>query len=187
MKWVLVLLALVFSACIPRFVLVPTNNLFSATVGNTPLPIEGGLFVYKTEKYELRVGVEDAVLQEGQTAGDGAESIEYSLKNLQTNQAIQVIYDESAITLVSGNSSRVSSAGVRYIEMDRSIPNTIVPPGGSVSNIFFPINNRSFVDREWKITPLFKLPIKDPIRIGLFVTLGVGTAKETVNVVFTSK
>jgi hypothetical protein len=96
------------------------------------------------------------------------ESLRFSLTNKSDNP-IKLKWNESAYVDANSESHRVMHAGVRYIERDKELPPTIIPPNAKVSDLVIPVDQVRFgtnkwyesqTDRHWYQKPLFPKPDK---------------------------
>ena len=61
----------------------------------------------------------------------------------KTNQAIKIVWNDSALTY-GGTSSPLLPDGVKYMDAEKAKPDTIIPPGATISKTFVPASNVSF-------------------------------------------
>ncbi len=61
----------------------------------------------------------------------------------KTNKAIKIVWNDSALAW-SGNSSQLLPDGIKYIEATQSKPDTVIPPGMTITKIVTPSSNVYF-------------------------------------------
>jgi hypothetical protein len=84
----------------------------------------------------------------------GLRGIGLSIRN-KSNDAIEVVWDQSVYINEEGNASRLTKSNVDFVEKDRPQPNTMIPPGAKLSVTVFPVDRIAWNDGKWEQTPLF--------------------------------
>ena len=76
----------------------------------------------------------------------------------KTANPIEILWDRVSFVDTESEAHRVIHEGVRYIERDRALPPTIIPPGASASDSLFPTDYISYDSKEseWKVRDLFE-------------------------------
>jgi len=79
--------------------------------------------------------------------------ITFVLKN-KSESPIEVLWDQSSFINEAGESSRLVHGGVKYIDKDRSQPNTLIPPLAKLSETVYPSDYIEFSVGKWRKRPL---------------------------------
>lgn len=90
----------------------------------------------------------------------GETQFDFVLSN-KTDHSIKIIWDEAAFIDRDGTTSRVMHTGVKYVDRNNSQPPTVVPRGGTVTDVIVPTDRVYYSSSEygggWNIAPM--LPI----------------------------
>ncbi|TMQ28905.1 MAG: hypothetical protein E6K65_11360 [Nitrospirae bacterium] len=105
------------------------------------------------------------------------EQIGFELSN-KSSLPIRILWDECAYIDPSGGSFRVLHEGVRFIDRDKPMAATIVPPGASVRDLAYPTAYVSWPGSDWTQKPLFT--IGQSVSFGIFLTLEIGGQKKSL-------
>lgn len=109
----------------------------------------------------------------------------FSVKN-KTSEPSKIIWDESAVVVPEGSSSRVIHDGVKYSEMENSQPPTTIPPGANLDEYVGPINKISYSSNSgWFEEGLF-LEFSSGDSASMFLALDVNGQRQNINVVYTA-
>jgi hypothetical protein len=190
---------------VPRVASAPASDYLSveATVNGEPVELApaGQNHILDTPSYNLAIGPspdmfhmidkseDDAygdfsVLESLQlnieTSDRNPSGLAFSLLNKSEN-AIQIIWDETAIVGLDGSASRVVHEGVRYADRENSQPPANVPPNARIDDFVVPSNAIYYSSNGgWDEEPLFKeLSIGD--RVSLFLVVMVDGEKQNLN------
>lgn len=106
------------------------------------------------------------------------EQIGFELAN-RSSVAIKIIWDECAFVDQAGRSHRVIHEGVRLLDRDKSVAPSLVPPGASIRDMFYPASYVSWTGSKWDHAPLYSDSDAVPFTLGLFMTLEVGAKRQT--------
>lgn len=69
----------------------------------------------------------------------------------KSKKPIKIIWDESSIVSTNGTSDRIIHTGVKFINIDRDQPPSIIPPGAKQRHVIAQASKVSWIDREWEI------------------------------------
>lgn len=109
----------------------------------------------------------------------------FSVQN-KTSEPSRIIWDESAVVVPEGSSSRVIHDGVKYSEMENSQPPTTIPPGANLDEYVGPINKISYSSNlGWFEEGLF-LEFSTGDSASMFLALDVDNQRQNINVVYTA-
>ncbi len=100
---------------------------------------------------------------------------------------IRVIWDESAFVDQNARTHRVMHEGIRFIERDRPMPPTPIPPGAKLADLLFPVSYVYFVSGSyggWRQNPLYKDSDTIPFTLSTLLTLEIGPQKRSFTYVF---
>jgi hypothetical protein len=111
--------------------------------GNTTLVEEGDINKY---------AYSDSIINIIFTKCDDGFSFE--LKNL-SEHSLKVIWDEASYIDNSGLSTKIMHKGIKYSDKSTFQPATTVIKGAKIQDVVIPIDNVTFEDNGWKISPLF--------------------------------
>jgi hypothetical protein len=99
--------------------------------------------------------------------GFGEKDISFTLEN-KTNHTILIKWNNSAIVDLNGESQRIIHSGIKYSEMNNSLPPTVVVRKGKISDSLTPTNRihyregyyGHYISRspEWVTLPLINPP-----------------------------
>lgn len=108
-----------------------------------------------------------------------------SVKN-KTSEPARITWDESAVVVPGGSSSRVIHDGVKYSEMENSQPPTTIPPGANLDEYVGPISKISYSSNSgWFEEGLF-LEFSSGDSASMFLALDVNGQRQNINVVYTA-
>lgn len=102
----------------------------------------------------------------------------------RSQSLIRLIWDESVFIDRNARTHKVTHAGIRFIERDRSMPPTPIPPGARLEDLFFPVTYVYYVSGRyggWNQLPLYKDDDPVPFTLGIFMTLEIGAQKKAFN------
>ncbi len=108
------------------------------------------------------------------------EEIGFSLLNL-TDAPMLVHWDESAYVDQSGRSHRVIHLGVRYIDRDKPMVPSIVPPKTRLEDIVYPTSHVLYTSTGWDRKALYVDTETTPFEVGVFLTLEIKGQKRRLN------
>ena len=111
------------------------------------------------------------------------EQVGFELLNKSTT-AIRILWDECAYIDPAGRSFRVLHEGVRFIDRDKPMASTVVPPGASIRDLVYPMAYVTWTGSEWKQEPLYNSRATTPFTFGVFLTMEVGGQKRSVTYKF---
>jgi hypothetical protein len=98
-------------------------------------------------------------------------AIAFSLYN-DTAEPISIVWDESAIIMPDGASSRVIPSQKPFIRKDEPTPPTVVPPTGRVDDVATPIESVSYYN-DWNIEPFFYGDVAAGDTVALYIVVDV--------------
>lgn len=84
----------------------------------------------------------------------GPTRIGFKLENL-TKNSIKVIWDESVFMDSDGTTMRVMHEGVRFMEKGKSMPPSIIGPGGNIDDTILPADLTTFTGHVWTTERIF--------------------------------
>lgn len=111
-----------------------------------------------------------------------SKEFSFNLKNISKN-TLRIIWNDAAFVDFDGSTSRVIHKGIKYSEMEKDQPATIVIAGSNIDDIAVPTSNIKFLSllglSEWYTTSLFPIkPEENPGELKLMLPIQV---KETIN------
>ena len=116
--------------------------------------IEQPAFRKQTDSYELTATVNPA-------------NVAFTLAN-NTDEPIEVIWDESSFIETAGTAGRVVHEGVKYNNSSERQPNTFIPPHAQVKDSIFPVSKIQQVSGIWTNDALLPLIFKgDAVAISM--------------------
>ena len=77
----------------------------------------------------------------------------FKLENKSSNN-LKIEWDDASYIGIDNSASRVLHSGVRYVDKNKSMSPTVVPPGSYVEDLIVPVNLISYLGGEWHISPL---------------------------------
>ena len=82
--------------------------------------------------------------------------IVFKLTN-KTDGPIEILRDQASFVDANSRAHRIVHEGVRYIERDKSLPPTVIPPGALITDAIIPSDYIELDkdDIEWKVRNLF--------------------------------
>lgn len=80
-------------------------------------------------------------------------SIPIVVKN-KSNSAIKIIWNESVLVLPNGSSERIINSGVRLIDRDKPIADSVIAPSSQISDSIVPISKIQWNGGSWEYLPL---------------------------------
>jgi hypothetical protein len=111
----------------------------------------------------------------------GPTGFEFSIANKSQNP-IQIVWDETAVVLTDGSSSRVIHEGVRFSDMNNAQPPAIIPPGARLDEYAGPTNLIELKD-EWQTDSLFR-EFDEGATVSFFLALNVNGERQNLNFAF---
>lgn len=78
----------------------------------------------------------------------GSKRLDFSFKN-NSKSSGKILWDESVLVDVNGNSRRVLHNGVKYIDASRSTPPTTIPPGGLIKDFVSYADGIQMIGATW--------------------------------------
>jgi hypothetical protein len=106
------------------------------------------------------------------------EEVGFVLVN-KTTAPMKMLWDESAYVDQRGRTHRVMHAGVKYIDRDKSMPPSLIPPGSSLEDIVFPVSY-VYYSGGWRQRNLFDVYEAASFGIGVFLSLEVKGQKRGI-------
>jgi hypothetical protein len=138
------------------------------------------------DKGEFKAYSNDNILNSTIFAGDVLDEsptgFGFSLVN-KTQDAVKILWDDSAIILPNGSSSRVIHLNVKYSEMNNAQPPTVIPPGARTDEYAGPTTNIALGSSKWIEEPLFGTGVEIGEAATLYLTLELSGQKQ--NLAFT--
>lgn len=118
----------------------------------------------------------------------------FTIKNI-TDQPIFLDWNQASYVDPAGQSHKVIHTGIRYIERDKEMPPSIIPPGASLSDIFYPADyvnySRGFLGTgtgRWETQQMLPKPEQGRHLIGktisLFIPLKINGEQKYYSFVF---
>lgn len=107
----------------------------------------------------------------------------------RSQSLIRLIWDESVFIDQKGRTHRAMHEGIRFIERDRPMPPTPIPPGARLEDLFYPVTYVEYISGRyggWNQNPLYKDTDQVPFSLGIFMTLEIGSAKRGFSYRFTA-
>lgn len=176
-RWVgLFVLMAVLSACIPMVTYDPREGakVFTMTLAGQTYKDTSGEFVYKTPDYELSFVIYP-------------NSIRFTLVNVG-DKIIRVLWDDSAMVLPDGKTSRVVPGNTSWQDRNAPKPPSIVPSKAKINDGLYPLENAYFSSYSgFYIADMFKFPITKETNIRVSLSLTVGDQAQRVDALFTAK
>lgn len=149
------------------------SKVWTMTVdGHLIRPDTAGTFTYKTPEYEMTLTLYRTI-------------IAFTLVNL-SDKVLRLSWDESAMVLSDGRSSRVVNGGTTWGDRNAPKPPSIVPPKAKISDAFYPLATAYF-SNGWNFEPLFDYPVSKETNIRISVALTVGDQPQRKDFLFTAK
>lgn len=127
-------------------------------------------------------------------SGRQIDQIPFTLEN-KTSNPIRLIWDESAYIDPDKTSHKLLPLGIRYIERDKQIPVTIIPPNSKIENIVYPSDyvewdstrGGRYSIGEWVSNPIFskkQLGELEILNFGVFMMLEIDGERKSYNFLF---
>lgn len=193
----------------PEPITIETSSIFtvSATVNGEEVPValsEEGFYVIETNSFDVGISFfPDSITTFSAEEYEAWSETVSTLTSLgfltsyyeddttgfalfvvnESQEPVRVVWDETSIVSTDGSASRVIHEGVRFLDMNRSQPPTIIPPGARIEDYIGPTNRISFSTNEWVEYPLIG-NIEEGDAISAFLAIEVGGDDRNVNVKF---
>lgn len=117
------------------------------------------------------------------------KEINFSLYN-KTSNVMRLIWDESAYIDQDNSSHKLIILGMRYIERDKPIPPTVIPPNSKIENIIYPSDYIKWSGKDWCSEPIFdekqisNIKTDEIVNFGVFMMLEIDGERKSYNFLF---
>lgn len=148
------------------------TDAFTLTVDGQTYPAENGRILYSTDEYALSFQLSE-------------ESVSYVLRN-ETEDSIRIDYNESAIVLPSGSSSRLIPDDASFVTRNDIQPPIIVPTNAQSDENVLPVDNVNFGDYGLRITPYLDFPNDTAVTFRVALALTINGVAETEEFIFSA-
>jgi hypothetical protein len=111
------------------------------------------------------------------------EQVGFELLN-KSQAAIRILWDECAYIDPTGRSFRVIHQGVRFIDRDKPMASTIVPPGAAIRDLVYPASYVTWTGSDWQQNPLYNRRGTTPFTFGVFLTMDIDGRKLSMSYKF---
>jgi len=106
----------------------------------------------------------------------------FRLEN-KTGSPIEIDWNHASFIDFESTAHRVMHEGVRYIERDKPLASTVVPPGANVTDVLIPVDSvyyESGIGGGWKTVDTLPVSLRlfDGKTIGIYLPLKIGTASK---------
>jgi hypothetical protein len=98
------------------------------------------------------------------------EQVGFELIN-KSRAAIRILWDECAYIDPTGRSFRVIHQGVRFVDRDKPMASTVVPPGASIRDLVYPASSVTWTGSRWQQERLYDPRMTTPFTFGVFLTM----------------
>jgi hypothetical protein len=98
------------------------------------------------------------------------EQVGFELLN-KSQAAIRILWDECAYIDPTGRSFRVIHQGVRFVDRDKPMASTVVPPGASIRDLVYPASSVTWTGSRWQQERLYDPRMTTPFTFGVFLTM----------------
>jgi len=178
MKWWIgsLVLLVILVGCVPKVTYDPREGAkaFTMTLSGQTYKDTSGEFLYKTSDYELSFVIYTYALR-------------FTLVNLG-DKVIRVLWDDSAMVLPDGKTSRVVSGSTSWSDRNAPKPPSIIPAKAKISDSLYPLENAYFSSYSgFYFADMFNFPIAKETNIRVSLSLTVGDQAQRVDALFTAK
>lgn len=172
--FVVMVFAMLLGGCAPTVTYRAEDGAktFTMVVDGKAYQAQGAAFAYKSQDYEIFFVIYP-------------KFIAVTLVN-NSDKVIRLNWDESAMILPNGKTSRVVPGATSWIDRNQPKPPAIIPPKSKLEDGFYPLENAYFYE-GFNFVDMFAYPIKTETNIRLFIALSVGDQPQRLEVLFTAK
>jgi hypothetical protein len=127
----------------------------------------------------------------------GRKGVAITVEN-NSDQPIEIVWNDSSFIDMNRSARRIFHYGVKYVDRDRALPNTMIPPLAKIEDAAIPTENLSLTEGRfggWTEAPLFPSEVSPELaertiasmkgaKVALFLQLMVGEKKTPVTLLF---